>query len=352
MRERMLRLATGIGSLPCKTPAQALELIFKHVPLLPHWPQLPAAGKAEGMIRQYLSPLADSGLVAEREDMNPYFATEEEGWEERLANFDRLLASPTEETVSAFAFPPEAAAGFYAFLDHLSHKGCGPARLLKGQLTGPLTMGIMVTDGKLQPAFYHHRLRGILTGSLAMHLRWQARELKQFNLPVLLFLDEPGLYACGKAGHAARLRDNLTKCYELLLQTAQAEGILLGIHACAGVDFGLLFSLPFAVVNIDTYNYFKALLPYSQELNNYLQRGGVVAFGLVPTSAQVEQETAAGLLARLQEQMEQLAARGVDLNRLRRQVLFTPSCGAGTLTERQASLIYRLLQQVAENYLP
>ena len=344
-------MATGIGSLPYLSAAPALELIFNSIPELPHWPQLPAAGDKEGLVRQFLSPLLERGLVIEAAGRAPYFVAAAKDWLALLTEFyHEVLEHSTQAAIDSFAFPPEVAAGYYAFLKHLQQEGPGPACFLKGQLTGPLTMGIVVTDENMQASFYDHDLREVIVRSLAMQIRWQARSLQQFGLPVLLFLDEPGLYGYGQAAFVGLARADIQECLHTLIDTAHEEGVLIGIHACAGIDWSLLFELPFDVINVDMYNYFTSLLPYVQECGSFLERGGILAWGIVPTSAEAEQETAASLLSRLAQYQVQLAAKGINEAALQKQLLFTPSCGTGTLTTAQTTAVYRLLQQLAEHY--
>lgn len=351
MKSQLQGLATGIGSLPYLTAAPALELIFNSIPGLPHWPQLPAAGDKEGLVRQYLSPLLERGLVVEAPGRSPYFIDETKDWLAWLTEFyHEVLEYSTQAAIDSFGFPPAVAAGYYAFLQHLQSNGVGSACYLKGQLTGPLTTGIVVTDEKMQPSFYDHDLREVIVRSLAMQIRWQARSLQQFGLPVMLFLDEPGLYGYGQAAFVGLSRTEIQECLQTLIDVAHEEAVLIGIHACAGIDWSLLFELPFDVVNVDMYNYFTSLLPYVQECGTYLDRGGFLAWGLVPTSAEVEQETVSSLLTRLADYQARLAAKGVNETALHKQLIFTPSCGTGTLSTTQTRAIYNLLHQLTEHY--
>lgn len=351
MRRELQGLATGIGSFPYLTAAPALELIFNCLPSLPHWPQLPAAGAKEGLVRQYLSPLLARGLVVEAPGRAPYFVPETKDWLAWLTEFYHdVLDHSTPAAIDTFAFPPQVAAGYYAFLQHLQTNGPGAARFIKGQLTGPLTTGIVVTDEKMQPSFYDHDLREVIVRSLAMQIRWQARSLQQFGVPVLLFIDEPGLYGFGQAAFIGLSRAEIQESLQALIDVAHEENVIIGIHACAGIDWSLLFELPFDVINIDMYNYFTSLLPYVQECSDYLNRGGFLAWGLVPTSVDVLQETATSLFTRLTDYQMRLVAKGINEAALQKQLLFTPSCGTGTLTTRQTAAVYQLLRQLTELY--
>ncbi len=351
MDKKLSGLATGIGSMPHQQAAPALSLIYKSLPHIPHWPQLPAAGEDEGFIRQYLSPLIERGLVVEASGRSPYFQTDAEGWLEMLTEFyTDVLADQEDQTIASFAFPLSSAAGFYSFLEHLRCEGTGDAIYLKGQVTGPVTMGFQITNENMQPAFYNDELRDIIVRSLALQIRWQIRTLAAYGLPVIIFIDDPAIYGYGQSTFVGLSREAIQQSLIPLIEAAKEERALIGVHACAGVDWSLLFELPFDFVNIDIYNYFTSLLVYSSELNNYLARGGSLAWGVVPTSAEVESESAHSLLERVEGHMLTLEKKGVDGGRLRSQLLFTPGCGTGSLPVDYAEKAYCLLMEISELY--
>lgn len=351
MDKKLFGLATGIGSMPQPQADPALRLIFKSLSEIPHWPQLPTLGEGEGFIRQYLSPLIERGLVIEPAGGSPFFQTDAGDWLERLTEFyTDVLAGQDDQSVARFAFPSSVAAGFYSFMERLRQDGTGDALYLKGQLSGPVTMGFQVTDEKRQPSFYSDELRDILVRSLALQVRWQARTLASLGLPVILFIDDPGIYGYGQSTFVGLSRDAIQQSLTPLIEAGKEEGALIGVHACAGVDWSLLFELPFDFVNIDVYHYFTSLLVYIREFDSYLARGGALAWGIVPTSAEIESESAVTLLAKLEEQMLTLEKKGVNSDRLRSQLLFTPSCGTGTLSLAHAESVYRLLPEISLLY--
>lgn len=347
----LFRFATGIGSLPHQRASAALEIVLKYLPELPHWPQLPAGGEEEGFVRQYLSPLLDCGLVQITSGRSPYFLTDAPDWLERqTAFYMAALTAEAENSLAAFGLPYSSATGFYAFLEHLEKHGPGHARYLKGQLSGPVTLGLQLTDAALQPAFYRDDLREMLVTNLSLQLCWQVEKLASAGLPVIIFIDDPSLLCFGQSTFVGLSREAIQRSLHTLVDVAHGAGALVGVHACAGVDWSLLLELPFDIVNIDVYHYFASLLVYASELDLYLARGGILAWGLVPTSPEVEQETAEALLGRLEKHVETLAKKGLDRTRLYDQLLFTPSCGTGTLSACQAEKVYSLLQEISMCY--
>ncbi len=66
-------LATAIGSLPHKDPAQAVKVVLENIPNAPIWPQLPANGLHEQMEIQYSEGMPRAVLDHEKGRM--YFDT-------------------------------------------------------------------------------------------------------------------------------------------------------------------------------------------------------------------------------------------------------------------------------------
>jgi len=89
------------------------------------------------------------------------------------------------------------------------------------------------------------------------------------------------------------------------------------------------------------------MICYPAELQGFLERGGRVAWGIVPTSEQALHESGASLLARMFDLWDRLAQLGVDRVLLQRQSLITPACGTGLLSEELARTIYSLTAEVA-----
>ena len=60
-----------------------------------------------------------------------------------------------------------------------------------------------------------------------------------------------------------------------------------GIHCCSNTDWSFIFSLDPGIVSFDAYATTKEFLLYRDDLFTYLERGGVVAWGIVPADNRV-----------------------------------------------------------------
>ena len=309
--EQYYGLATGIGSLSFTDPDPAIDLIFNCFRRIPHWPQLPRRGSAEGLVSQYLHILL-------REDMlvmnghQPVFTSDRSRWEESLMGLYELLADPSPRSKGQgdpFALPPSSAAGFYEFVRRVPALPGAPL-CLKGQVAGPVTVGFQVTDPEKRPSFYNDTLREIINHVLARQAGWQVKTLRALGYPVLLFIDDPAVYSFGSSTAVGLGRREIQEALKIIIEEIRSEEGYTGVHCCAGIDWSLLTELDLDILSFDAYGYFSSLLVYSEELNSFLKRGGVLAWGLVPTSDAAWQEDSCSLLERLQRGIEALARRG------------------------------------------
>ncbi len=337
--------STGLGSLPHQDELTALKVIARAMPHWPHWPQLPAKMPEQGFVVQYVQPLLKLGVLTERPLKDPVFARLDAGWEERAVSFyNAYLAFGNGEAGAeeVFALTGEAFAGLESFLTHFS-RYFPAAEGVKGHVSGPLTVGLQIKDERGRACFYDETLREMLVKCLAVEAVLEVRRLKTLGLPVLIFIDDPGLFLIGASTHITLTREMASAALLTIIEALQAEGAKVGVHACAGLDWSILFDLPLDIISFDAYHYFTGMALQAEGLAAYLGRGGALAWGLVPTSPEAWQETPETILSRFAGQCAELAGRGVDIATLRQNIIWTPSCGTGALPVDLAEHIYVLV---------
>ncbi|MGC7845919.1 hypothetical protein ACP3TJ_02470 [Desulforudis sp. 1088] len=336
-------LITGIGSIPFLEPEPAIEMIMQTLPRAPHWPQLPKRGDMEGFVLQFLSPLIECGILA-RDGEKVYFATEDEGWADGLARFYALylaVEEGDEAALDSFTIPEEAAVGFWAFLRRL--EGADPPPYVKGQVVGPLTVGFRLTDAKGRPAYYDEQIRDVIVKNLALHARWQAGKLGGYARQALVFIDEPGASIYGQSTYITVTREMIAEDLKTIVKAIKAAGAKAGIHSCAAVDWGILYDAGPDIVSFDAYEYFSSLIPFRSETAEFIGRGGVLAWGIVPTSDKAYGETGESLAVRLSGYWNKAAGWGIDPALIKSLAIVTPACGTGSLDEALARRVYGLL---------
>lgn len=334
-------IATGIGSLPMADPDKAAALSLTYLAEAPIWPQLPQRDFREHMDVQYSESLP--GLVVDAAKKRVFFDTSRDLTPELEKFFERYL----EKDYGFFKISEEYAAGFYAFVRALKNGLPAGARFIKGHITGPLTIGQSFKDETGKDIIHNDVLFDAVVKRLAMNAAWQIRELKQFNKPVIIFIDEPAMESLGSAFSAVSPEVIAEKLDELI-DAIHAQGGIAGIHCCGNADWPLIFNTKTDIVNFDAFGYMEKVLLYPADIKKFFSHGGALAWGIVPTGAFTGNESTDGLIVKLEAGMQRLEKEGVDRKTILRQCLITPSCGMGSLTPDKAEAVLKLLREVSD----
>jgi hypothetical protein len=232
-------------------------------------------------------------------------------------------------------------------LDSLKKNCFRETRYLKGHLVGPLTAGFQLKDQTGRQAYYQEQLRDLIVKTLAMHARWQAAILSGVGLPAIIFVDDPCISLCGSCYHVTLTREMIIEDLNAIFSAVHAADAIAGLHSCSAADWSLLFESDLEIVALDSYQFGESLICYATEMEKFLARGGVIAWGIVPTTEKAFEEDSGSLIKKLEALWTGLTCRGVDENRLLAQSLVTPACGTGLLSCELAERIYRLTAEVS-----
>ena len=337
-----------IGSLPLTDHVQACQLVLEYTPQIPLWIQLPAY-KEEGMIRQFMPGLPGIYSAAER----VYIDTAQDDFDNDILTFyeDYMAVTGGDSDLSAsrFAMNEETAKGFFVFVEHLKGLSSPPAAL-KGQITGPFTFCTGISDQNKKAIIYDEQIKDAAIKLLALKSRWQVQQLKPFNCPVLIFLDEPALAGFGSSEFISISRDEIAQSLAEVIAGVHAEGGLAGVHVCANTDWTLVLDSAADIVSFDAYGYFDRFVLYADHIKAFLDAGKIIAWGMVPTldPDELDRATTESLVHLWQQKAGQVQKLGIDLDQLIAQSLITPSCGAGSLSVEQAFKVLRLTREVSE----
>src|SRR4030043_609867 len=125
-------LPTALGSMPHTNPDEACAVIMKYLPHHPLAPQIPRRPPRENMIIQFSEGFP--GVVIKGDKIHI----------ESSANFEseleQIYVDCEQDNAHEYGLSTEYAAGLHAFLS----KAAG-SKIVKGQVTGPVTWGLAVT---------------------------------------------------------------------------------------------------------------------------------------------------------------------------------------------------------------
>jgi len=335
-------IATGIGSMPHTDPGKAVSLVRHYLPEAPFWPQLPQRSFLEHFCVQYSEGLP--GMVVDRKKERLSVDTSRDLSSDLERFFERYLADDVEH----FRISEDFAAGVPAFISELKKNGLPPrARFLKSHCTGPLTFGITVKDNAGRDIVYNEVLFDAITKGIAMKAAWQVKTLKQFGLPVIIFIDDPAMYALSSGLYSLSPEMVAEKLREIITIVHDKGGIA-GTHCCGNADWPLLFRTGVDIVSFDAASYLGKVLLYPAEVGEFYSRGGSFAWGIVPTIGFTGRETVDSVVKALESGIQRLVESGLDRTTILRQSLITPSCGLGSLTTAIAEAILKLTREVSD----
>ncbi len=349
-------LATGIGSLPHPAAQDALRLIMSTFPAIPFWPQLSRRDFRENMYAQFSEDLVGVKIDLPHEWMGAVVD------DETMAGVETFYARYLENDPRLFAVGREYAAGLYAL--HDQPDALRDAKWIKGQVTGPISFGLKVVDQNLRPMLYDDTLRDVLVKHLARKAQWQEQFLADVGagsprpphagggeggitppLPTIIFIDEPSLALIG-ASIVALNRDEVIRDLE---EVFAALSGLKATHCCGNTDWSLLLETSVDVISFDAYNYAENLALFADDVKRFLDRGGALAWGIVPTvEEQIAAETVESLVARLDAAIGLLVKKGIDRDMLYARALITPACGRGTISIPAAERAFALTRGISE----
>lgn len=336
-----------IGSLPLSDHDEALDWVLRHTPEIPLWAQLPTHAH-ERMLPQFQAGMP--GLA--HHDGKTCVDVAGADFEEQLAAFYQEYLEVTEGqrplADSRFAMTPQTAPGLFTLLKRLPELA-PPPRAIKGQVTGPVTFGIGVTDAQGRAIFYDLPARDAAIKLLALRARWQAERLAAHQRPVMIFVDEPGLTGLGSSAMIGCSNDEVRAALEEVFEAIHAAGALAGIHVCGNTDWALILGSATDVVSFDAFGFMDRFLLYAEPLRAYLASGRLLALGVVPTAnaADVQAATADSISELLQQAIDGLAALGFERPNVIGQCLVTPSCGTGSLSPELARKVLELTREVS-----
>ncbi len=309
-------ITTGIGSFPHQDEKEVFRLILKNFPEIPFWPQLPKRSFLEGMVLQY-----SEGFPSLRwnEKEQKVWVDTSQGFDKEFEKFYQRLE---EGGFEPFQITEDFAKGLRILKDLSSEGHRKKIKYIKGQITGPITFGLALTDQEAKSIFYDPTLRDLLVKHLSLKARWMENRFNELfpGTPTMIFFDEPSLSSFGSAFSSLNREDvihSLNECFDAV------KG-LKGIHCCGNTDWGVLLSTSLNILSFDAYGYLETLSLYPKELKAFLERGGILAWGIVPTSEAIIKEDAKSLVKRFKEGVETLSKKGMDQTLLERAIL-TPS---------------------------
>ena len=335
-------LATAVGSMPHTDSAEAVELILGALKSAPHAPQLAARDPREQMWIQFTEGLPR--FRVDLENLRYFFDTSGDTLSEIEAFYSHYLEAAEGGPVEAFAIGPDYGQGIHHFAEKVAQAG-KKFPFIKAQVTGPLSFAMTVTDEQKRPIFFHDTFRDVAVKAMGLKAAWLVDRFKEFADEVIIFFDEPAMSAYGSSGWLGVSQADVIESLDDVISLCSGRGAVTGVHCCGNTDWGLIMETSARIINFDAVDYMGTMAIYADRLSAFLQRGGVLAWGAVPNDGRADAETAADVVRRMEDGIDQLKRAGIDGSLLKRGHILTPACGCAGLNVSQTTNVYALLSE-------
>lgn len=218
-------------------------------------------------------------------------------------------------------------------------------RVLKAELTGPLSQALQIVDEHERPMAYDPAFCEALAQHTVLRTRWLHDQLAMAGAGALVCLDEPFLDALNSPFCPLDWEEGI----DLLARTLQEVPGQRGLCTTNPPDWKTLVELPVEVVFFNACEHSTGLIAAGAAIGGWLERGGVLGWGIVPAEAAA---LAAGqvesLTRRFVAGVEALAAvSGLSCARIASQALISTSGTIAHLPAAQASHAATLCAAVA-----
>ncbi len=331
-------LTTAMAVMPHTDADRAMETALSLD--IPFWPQLPRLDYTEDMYVQASEHFP--GILLDMDKQTLAFSIEKFIFEleATMAHF---------EEPAYFDISPDYSAVYHRFLamDFTDR----PA--IRGQLEGPVSFGLNVLDQDKRPILFNDTVRPFMFEIMAKRINVQLSRLKQLNPNAFMFVDEPGLqflFSAMSGYDAQQARPDM----DLFLSMVDRP---CGIHLCGNPDWDFLLNLDMDILSLDVFTNGEIFPKYARGIGKFLDRGGTIVWGIVPTNFEPFTESRVDLLEwRLEAMWKQLVDKGIDRDLLLSRSLLSPATcclvnpdGEQTV-EKAFSMLRALSLQLREKY--
>jgi len=324
-------LTTAMAVMPHTDVGAALDAALSLD--IPFWPQLPRLNYYEDMYVQASEHFP--GIVLDMDKQTLAFSMDKfiVELEQTLAHFDEP---------AYFDISTQYSDVYHRFLDlDFSDR---PA--IRGQLEGPISFGLNVLDQDERPIIFDDTIRPFMYEFMAKRINVQLERLKKRNPNAFMFIDEPGLQflfsaLSGYDSNAAR-----QDMQEFLSMIERPRGV----HLCGNPDWDFLLNLDMDILSMDVYLNAEIFANYADSIKRFLGRGGVIAWGIVPTNFEpFEAETIDTLTHQLESVWRILEKKGIEKEHLLSRSLISPAscCLVNPDGEKTVEKAFRVVQALS-----
>lgn len=331
-------LTTAMAVMPQTNIKQALDLALTLD--VPFWPQLPNLSYYEDMYVQAAEHFP--GILLDLEKRTLRFSLDRfiEEFEQTMSQFDNP---------AYFDISTQYSQVYHDFLS----RDLADRPAIRGQLEGPVSFGFNILDQDERPILFDDSIRSFMLEFMAKRINVQLNRLKQRNANAFMFVDEPGLqfvFSAMSGYGEQQAKEDLDAFFAMVDRPR-------GIHLCGNPDWDFLLNLDLDILSLDVYSNAEIFASYPAAIKRFLDRGGVLVWGIIPTGYEAFAKESLGFLAmKLEGIWQHLGRRGIDIEQVLNQSMLSPATcclvnpDKGQTVENAFSMVNHLSQMLREKY--
>jgi len=324
-------LTTAMAVMPHTDVDRAMEMALSLD--IPFWPQLPNLNYYEDMYVQAAEHFP--GILLDLDARTLRFSVDQFALdlEDTMARFDDPTFFDISETYSVV---------YHRFLT----QDVADRAAIRGQLEGPISFGFNVLDQDERPILFDDTVRPFMFEFMARRINVQLDRLRALNENAFMFVDEPGLQFLfsAMAGYGdVKAKEDLDYFFSLVDRPR-------GIHLCGNPGWDFLLGLDMEVLSMDLYTNAEIFSSYASSIHRFLQKGGVIVWGIVPTGFDIfAGEDIPSLTRQLEQVWSVLEQKGIDRALLLNQGLLSPAtcCLVNPDKEKTVEQAFRTVQRMS-----
>ena len=300
-------MTTAMAVMPHTDVQRALDAALSLD--IPFWPQLPNYSYYEDMYVQASEHFP--GICLDLKNRKLSFSTEK-------------FIAELEETLAHFEEPDyfDVSAEYSVVYRQFLQLDLQDRAAIRGQLEGPISFGFNVLDENERPILFNDTVRPFILEFMAKRINVQLSKLRARNANAFMFVDEPGMQFLfsALAGYGdIKAKADLDEFFAMVDRPR-------GIHLCGNPDWDFLLGLDLDVLSLDIYTNAEIFSAYAKSIRKFLDRGGTIVWGIVPTGVEAfEKENFQSLVSQLENVWRVLRERGIDSDLLLSRSLLSPA---------------------------
>lgn len=331
-------LTTAMAVMPHTNVERALHMALSLD--IPFWPQLPRLNYYEDMYVQAAEHFP--GILLDTTHRTLRFSIDK-----FISEFEEITNRLNEPFFLDIS--PEYSQVYHRFLQ----LDFSDRKAIRGQLEGPVSFGFNVRDTDDRPILFDDTVRPFMLEFMARRVNIQLMRLKQLHPNAFMYVDEPGMqyiFNAMSGYNHIKAKQDLDYFFSMIDRPR-------GIHLCGNPDWSFLLGLDLDILSMDVYTNGEIIASYHSSIKSFLDKGGILVWGIVPTNVEpYQKETIASLKTQLLSLWDRLSEKKIDRDQIISNSLLSPATcclinpDIETTVEKAFSMVKILSEQLREQF--